>query len=281
MAGKSVKSFSPRNAIGQAPPALTGSNHAGNIGYIVISTVKETAYLRLFNMLRSQILDGSYSAGAKLPTERQICDNYGVSRITCRHAFRLLQEQGFIERYQGRGTIVRSTQPRKLPILVNDYSESISKLAPSTDRKLMYWERIVPPKDITDILGLFKMESCWLAERIDYLEGKPIAFDKAYIPMGLASKITAEMLARVDFLTAWLESENLEMSHVQNSIEAVKATQEIRKRLQVSSNYPILKVTDIMYASTGKVLSVFVTFYRGDSVRMISTSYRNLDSSHG
>jgi GntR family transcriptional regulator len=240
--------------------------------------VKETAYLRLFNMLRSQILDGSYGAGAKLPTERQICDDYGVSRITCRHALRLLQEQGFIERYQGRGTIVRSTQPRKLPILVNDYSESISKLAPSTDRKLVYWERIVPPKDITDILGLFKMESCYLAERIDYLEGKRIAFDKAYIPMGLASRITAEMLTRVDFLPVWLESEKLEMSHVQNSIEAVKATQEIKTRLQVSSSYPILKVTDIMYASTGKVLSVFVTFYRGDSVRMISTSYRNLDS---
>jgi GntR family transcriptional regulator len=243
--------------------------------------MKETAYLRLFNMLRSQILDGSYGAGAKLPTERQICAEYGVSRITCRHAFRLLQEQGFVERYQGRGTIVRSNQPRKLPILVNDYSESISKLAPSTDRKLVYWERIVPPKDITEILGLFKMEPCCLAERIDYLEGKPIAFDKAFIPVGLASRITAEMLARVDFLPVWLESENLEMSHVQNSIEAVKTTQEIKKRLQVSSNYPILKVTDIMYASTGKVLSVFVTFYRGDSVRMISTSYRNLDSSPG
>jgi GntR family transcriptional regulator len=122
------------------------------------------------------------------------------------------------------------------------------------------------------------MESCYLAERIDYLEGKPIAFDKAYIPVGLASKITTEMLARVDFLPVWLESENLQMSHVQNSIEAVKATQEIKKRLQVSSSYPILKVTDIMYDAAGKVLSVFVTFYRGDSVRMISTSYRNLDA---
>ena len=243
--------------------------------------MREKVYLRLFNRLRSQILDGSYGAGAKLPTERQVCDAYGVSRITCRHAFHLLQEQGFVERYQGRGTIVRSTQARKLPILVSDYSESISKLAPSTDRKLVYWERIVPPKDIAEVLGLFKMESCWLAERIDYLEGKPIAFDKAYLPAGLATGITPQMLARVDFLTAWLDSAELELSHVQNFIEAVKATQEIKMRLEVGSSCPVLKVTDIMRAASGKVLSVFVTFYRGDSIRLLSTNYRNTQGTNG
>jgi GntR family transcriptional regulator len=235
--------------------------------------VKETAYLRLFNILRGQILNGSYSAGEKLPTERQLCEHYGVSRITCRHAFRLLQEQGFVERYQGRGTIVRATQPRKLPILVNDYSESVREAAPSMARSLVYQDNIVPPRDISEILGLFKMESCFLAERVDHFEGKPIAFDKAYIPNNLTSRITAEMLVRVDFLPVWLDNEGLEMSHVRNFIEAVKATQEIKNRLQVTSSYPILKVTDIFYASTGKALAVFVTFYRGDSVRMISTNY--------
>jgi GntR family transcriptional regulator len=240
--------------------------------------MKETAYLRLFNMLRGQILDGSYGPGAKLPTERQVCEDFGVSRITCRHAFRLLQEQGFIERYQGRGTIVRSTQPRKLPILVNDYSKSIREVAPSTGRKLVYCEQIVPPRDITDILGLLKMEPCYLAERIDTLGGKPIAFDKAYIPASLASNITEKMLNRMDFLLAWLQSENIEMSHVQNFIEAVKPTLEIKRRLQVSSSYPVLKVTDIIHGPTGRVLGVFVTHYRGDSVRMISTSYRTADT---
>jgi GntR family transcriptional regulator len=240
--------------------------------------MRETAYLRLFNMLRGQILDGSYGPGAKLPTERQVCDNFGVSRITCRHAFRLLQEQGFIERYQGRGTIVRSTQPRKLPILVNDYSKSIREVAPSTGRTLVYWEQIVPPKDITEILGLFKMEPCYLAERVDTLGGKPIAFDKAYIPTSLAANITKQMLIRVDFLLVWLQGEKMKMSHLQNFIEAEKPTQEIKRRLKVSSSYPILKVTDIFHDPTGRVLGVFVTYYRGDSVRMISTSYQTADT---
>jgi len=178
-----------------------------------------------------------------------------------------------VERYQGRGTIVRATQPRKLPILVNDYSESVREAAPSMARTLVYWQKIVPPKDISEILGIFKMEPCWLAERVDHFEGKPIAFDKAYIPEDLGSKITADMLVRVDFLPVWLESEGVEMSHVRNFIEAVKATQEIKNRLEVSSSYPILKVTDIFHGLTGRALAVFVTFYRGDSVRMISTHF--------
>ena len=234
--------------------------------------MKETAYRRLFNIFRSQILDGTYAPGQKLPTERQLCDDFGVSRITCRHAFRLLQEQGFVERYQGRGTIVRATQPRKLPILVSDYSLSVSEAAPSMGRSLVYREKIIPPPDISEILGLFRMEQCLLAERVDQFEGRPIAFDKAYIPLDLAGRITDEMLVRVDFLPTWLESEGLGTSHVRNVIEAVKATQETTGRLQVTSSFPILKVTDIFYASTGRVLGVFVTFYRGDSVRMISTN---------
>jgi len=80
---------------------------------------------------------------------------------------------------------------------------------------------------------------------------------------------------RVDFLPVWLQIEGLEISYQQNYIEAVNPNQEIKKRLQVGSNCPILKVTDIFYGSAGKVLGVFVTFYRGDSIRLLSTSYRS------
>ncbi len=236
--------------------------------------MKETAYTRLFNVLQERILSRDYDLGEKLPPERAMCEEFGISRITCRHAIRLLQERGLVERFPGRGTFVRSIRPRKVPILINDYSESIKKEAPNTGRKLLTWTEIVPPDEIAEILGLFKSETCRFAERIDFLDEEPLAFDKAYLPKPYSGGLAEATLARVDFLDVWLEEQGLRLSHVWNAIEAVMATGEMKRKLQLSSSCPMLKSTDIMYAPGNKPLAVFVTFYRGDRFKLISTSVK-------
>ena len=89
-----------------------------------------TAYNKLYNILRDQILDRTFAPGDKLPTEREICDNFGVSRITSRHALRLLEEQGLVERHRGKGTFVRQTRQKKIPIVDWDYTGSLNKAGP-------------------------------------------------------------------------------------------------------------------------------------------------------
>ena len=75
-------------------------------------------YENLHNQLKKLILERSYAAGQKIPTERAICEQFGVSRITVRHALRLLEEQGLVERFQGRGTFVKSMRKKKLDIQI-------------------------------------------------------------------------------------------------------------------------------------------------------------------
>ncbi|MBN1835156.1 MAG: GntR family transcriptional regulator [Spirochaetales bacterium] len=236
--------------------------------------MRETAYTRLFNVLQDRILGKHYSPGQKLPTEREMCEEFNLSRITCRHAIRLLQERGLVDRFPGRGTFVKSLRPRKVPILVNDYSESIRKEAPNTTRRLMSYMEIIPPDGIAESLGLFKSEPCLLAERIDMLGDEPVAFDKAYLPRASAQYLSEDLLTRVDFLDLWLEREGIRMSHMWNSLEAVNATSEIQLKLRMPSDCPVLKVTDIVYSSANRPLAVFVTFYRGDRFRLISTNIR-------
>ncbi|MEV5650622.1 GntR family transcriptional regulator [Nocardia sp. NPDC052254] len=52
------------------------------------------------------ILSGAIAAGERLPTEAELCDRYGVSRITVRSALRSLQDKGFIKIRQGLGSTV-------------------------------------------------------------------------------------------------------------------------------------------------------------------------------
>lgn len=73
-------------------------------------------YQEISNTLRQQIIDGTFGETQKLPTEQALCEAYGVSRQTIRHALAVLVEEGLIERLQGSGSRVRSyAQPQQLP----------------------------------------------------------------------------------------------------------------------------------------------------------------------
>src|ERR1700719_916803 len=60
----------------------------------------------LYRLVRSAILDGTLSAGDRLPSSRQAALDYGVSRGMVDEVFAQLTEEGFVDRAVGRGTFV-------------------------------------------------------------------------------------------------------------------------------------------------------------------------------
>jgi GntR family transcriptional regulator / MocR family aminotransferase len=66
----------------------------------------------LHRALRSALLDGVISAGARLPSTRQAAADYGVSRGLMEEVYAQLTDEGFLERTVGRGTFASSAVPR-------------------------------------------------------------------------------------------------------------------------------------------------------------------------
>jgi len=71
-----------------------------------------TRYQLLARTLLRRIADGTYPPDSLLPTERDLCEQFNVSRITVRGAMRELQARGVISRRAGIGTRVAAAQPR-------------------------------------------------------------------------------------------------------------------------------------------------------------------------
>jgi GntR family transcriptional regulator len=70
-------------------------------------------YRELADYLRGRIRDGSYSAGAQIPTESALCLEHAVSRTTVRQAVQELVNEGVLDRQQGRGTFVAPPTARR------------------------------------------------------------------------------------------------------------------------------------------------------------------------
>lgn len=63
-------------------------------------------YVQLLTLFRRRIESGEWPIGQRIPTLHQLIDELNVARVTIRHALGLLEEEGIIGRYQGRGTYV-------------------------------------------------------------------------------------------------------------------------------------------------------------------------------
>jgi GntR family transcriptional regulator len=72
-------------------------------------------YRQLDAILRDQIAGGQMQPGDRLPTETELCAQYGVSRATVRQALEALEADGLIERTAGRGTFLRALPPPRGP----------------------------------------------------------------------------------------------------------------------------------------------------------------------
>ena len=70
----------------------------------------EPRHRRISRELLTEIANGTYGPGGRLPSEAQLCGKFGVSRPTVGRALRELQEQGLIERRVGSGTYVRASR---------------------------------------------------------------------------------------------------------------------------------------------------------------------------
>ncbi|OCA96439.1 GntR family transcriptional regulator [Clostridium beijerinckii] len=94
-------------------------------------------YLKLYNSLYDKIVSGEYSEGEKLPTEKELAEQFNVSNITSKKSLEMLADNGMIKRVPGKGSfVIKSTVDNKIivqksksnsPIIgvvLSDFSES-------------------------------------------------------------------------------------------------------------------------------------------------------------
>jgi DNA-binding GntR family transcriptional regulator len=66
----------------------------------------DLAYMRVANDIAGRIASGELAKGARIRSERDLAEYYGVSYGTVRRAMEVLRERGLVETIHGRGTFV-------------------------------------------------------------------------------------------------------------------------------------------------------------------------------
>ncbi|MFZ0015474.1 MAG: GntR family transcriptional regulator [Acidimicrobiia bacterium] len=131
--------------------------------------------------------------GDRLPSEAELCEKFGVSRMTARQAVQILAADGLIERRRGAGTFVRSRPvPRDLGSPLS-FSENMRARGMTPSSETLRWGRVDPSDDERGALGLDGTGSVYALERLRRADGTPMAIERAVIPEALAAEIEEQV----------------------------------------------------------------------------------------
>jgi DNA-binding GntR family transcriptional regulator len=226
-----------------------------------------TAYQRIADSLRQQILSGQWPPGQRLPTERSLCRQFAVSQITIRRALQILQQEHLVARRQGSGTFASSTALRKIPILNTDFFGSISRHAPSLQRCLHSLQSKKIDAELASLLQICQGDVVLKAIRVDSLRGTPVTMDEVAVPARYGDRLSKDDFAELDFIARWQAIQKIRLGYCMQSIEAVKAEPPVNRLLRVRAGNPLLKETSVVFLASGLPAGLFVSYYRHDSFR--------------
>ena len=225
-------------------------------------------YLQLKNIIKAQIISGAIQPGDKIPSESELCERYGVSRITVRQAINSLVQEGYLYRKQGVGTFVTSPKlRRRLPRLYS-FSEDMRELGLEPSSQVLEQRVIEADEEMAEILklpdGSRKINKL---VRVRLANGEPILLEKTFIPYYLCPDLVQENLEEGSLYSTLREKYNLLLDHAYETYEVGKIRKEEAKILRCQVSLPAFVIERLTYLKTEVPVEWTKSIARGDRLR--------------
>lgn len=220
------------------------------------------AYIRIHDALKKEIDEGVWEIGQRLPSERDLADDYEVSRMTLRQAITLLVEEGILERRVGSGTYVASHRVQEKMRGTTSFTEIVRSQGKTPSSQVVSYQR--KPANETEIQQLQLKPSDYVVrmERVRYADNVPLVFEVASIPEKLIREFKREDITEHFFQT--LTDNGYEIGKSQQTIYAKNASERVANYLKVPKNHAVLALTQVSYFTDGRPFEYVHSQYVGD-----------------
>lgn len=204
---------------------------------------------KLYDTLRKHIADGVYKEGDLLPSENELCNLHGVTRSTVRQSLANLANDGYIKKYQGKGSVVQMAT-REIGIL--SVSGTTSAVGMRKLRTILIVKPKIIPWDENFMFPLSEIEiesGCIYFERLRFLDDSPVFYDISYIANMNLPRFTSFQFENQSLFSVLWEKYGIEVKGGEQQIKAIHPTDSIRDYLQLKPGEPVLHLERKMEAN--------------------------------
>ena len=223
-------------------------------------------YSQLKNILLQDLEDGLYPPGSILPPEMMLVDQFGLSRATVRQAIKELEHDGYINRIQGKGTIVlrvKNALDRGLSQLTS-FTEDMNAHGYVTTTRILDFEENIPTTRVADLLKISASKPVIHINRLRMVNNIPVAINISNINLPAEISMCREDLERTVSLYTLFEMKRIPLLESDKTIEAISANEEQAKLLGVPVGNPLLKVEGVVFTLNHQPLEHHVVISRSD-----------------
>lgn len=224
-------------------------------------------YTQIKEALRAKIIDGTYVAHQRLPSESEMINAFGVSRITVRQAMNDLQKEGLLFKVHGKGTFVAMPNVSQELTHLQGFGEAMRHLGHETFSEVFGLATVAGSALTCAKLGLSAGVQVTEIRRVRYLNREPISIDYSWVRHEIGSRLSEQNLRDKD-LFSLLENQLGQALHSADvEIDATSASAEIASRLHIAPHSPILRIERLTYADPSKPIVFEYLHYRAESFK--------------
>ena len=229
----------------------------------------EPLYIQLKTILASQISRGELRPHEKLPSERAMCRDFGISRMTVRHALNAMTLAGLVYVQPGKGVFV--ADPRlslDLRVSLAGFSEDVLRSGATPSSALLDACLCQATPELARILHVLEGEELARIKRLRRVDNVPLAVQTAYLPHRLCPNILQRDLANLSLIRILGKEYGLRLARAEQAAWAVLASSEERELLALSDPAPVMSTERTTYLDTGEVIEFALGTFCGDWYRL-------------
>lgn len=222
-------------------------------------------------LLREQIISGRWRSHTRLPSEPELAQVFGVARGTVRRSIRTLLDEDLLVQHQGRGTFVNGAT------LEQSFAQEIISTSEALDRDgVNYRTQVVrrgvelASSDVRGRLALDEDASVVALRRVRSVEDTRVFLLDNYLPASRFPGLETRDLGSRRLFSVLESDFSTVIDAVHRTFEAMAASDEVARLLEVSPRSPVLFLQQTSYTAESVAIECSNVWIRGDRLRLSS-----------
>lgn len=222
-------------------------------------------YSQLMDILIEQI-EGSMQENDQIPSERDICEKYDVSRSTVRQAVTELETDGYIYKVHGKGTFVAPKKLNQDLIKFYSFTEEMKRIGKKPVSRVLKFEVIGANKKISRKMKIDEEEVVYKFTRLRIADNTPMMLETSYVLYNRFPGITKDDLEKEALYDILKNRFNADITMAEETFQPVATNEEEAANLNIPKESPSLKIERFAYKNED-IIEYTVSIARGDKFK--------------
>jgi GntR family transcriptional regulator len=221
-------------------------------------------YYQLKELLRQRIRSGEWPPDTPIPSERELCEQYGISRMTARQSLTELVNEGLLYRRQGLGTFVGRPRIAQQLLRLTGFTEDMRARAQRPGATVLSAEVCPADARTAEVLRLKPGQSVFRLRRLRSADGEPLAIETAVIAFLGCERLLAVDLSANSLYHVLETRFRITLQEAEQEVEADLAGEEDAALLSVEGGSPVLRIRRVTFDQRKQPVEFATSVYRGD-----------------